>query len=85
MGFKKRFNLSQRKRDKEAIDRKDRFMEKVRKAGKEENCAIVPIITKYGLEIEVQVVEADKKIPKELIEAAKDDLKSQRETEEKNE
>lgn len=61
MGFLKKFKQKQKNKEKETNERAEEFKEKIRQLGREYGMAIVPIMTKYGLEIEIQVITEERK------------------------
>ena len=59
MGIKKMLNRSRKNEQKELEEKQEKFRVEVNALGKKYDCAIVPIMTKYGLEVEIQVLKKE--------------------------
>ena len=57
MGFLKKFNRKQKEQHKIVEKRVEEFRTKVGELGRQYGMVIVPILTKYGLEVEIQVLQ----------------------------
>jgi hypothetical protein len=56
MGMLKKLKLGEKKRNQEMNEKVEEFREEVRKLGKKFDMTIVPIMERYGLSLEIQVL-----------------------------
>lgn len=66
MGFLKRFHQGQKKEQKETEQKVEEFKKKVGELGREYGMTIIPVITRYGLELEIQVLSKEDLDKKEI-------------------